>query len=104
MDLAIQEFNRIADKTPLIGNLTPEGKYNVVDLHTIGGLPIVMKHLLDHGLIHGDCLTVTGKTIAENLEKVPSLPSDQDIVFPMPKNHPKCSCSKQRAQDIIGSS
>ncbi|KAL3918110.1 MAG: hypothetical protein SGILL_004396, partial [Bacillariaceae sp.] len=85
VDLSIQEFNRIADKTPLIGNLTPEGKYNVVDLHSIGGLPIVMKHLLEHGLIHGDCLTVTGKTIAENLETVPSLPSDQDIVFPITK-------------------
>lgn len=83
VDLPIEEFNKIADRTPLIGNLTPEGKYNVVDLHAIGGLPMVMKHLLDHGLLHGHCLTVTGKTLAENLESTQSLPKDQDIIFPI---------------------
>jgi dihydroxy-acid dehydratase len=83
VDLSITEFNAIADKTPLIGNLTPEGHYNVVDLHAIGGLPLVMKHLLDHGLIHGECFTVTGRTVAENLENIPPLPEDQDIVFPL---------------------
>jgi dihydroxy-acid dehydratase len=85
IDLSIDAFNAIADKTPLIGNLTPEGKYNVVDLHAIGGLPLVMKHLLDHGLLHGDCLTVTAKTVVENLKDVPSLPLDQDIVAPVNK-------------------
>ncbi|KAL3922907.1 MAG: hypothetical protein SGILL_001957, partial [Bacillariaceae sp.] len=85
VSLSIEEFNRIADKTPLIGNLTPEGKYNVVDLHAIGGLPLVMKHLLEHGLIHGDCLTVTGKTVADNLADIPSLPPDQDIVYSITK-------------------
>jgi dihydroxy-acid dehydratase len=83
VELSIEEFNTIADKTPLIGNLTPEGKYNVVDLHAIGGLPVVMNHLLDHGLIHGDCLTVTGKTMSENLKDIPSLPDNQDIIFPV---------------------
>jgi dihydroxy-acid dehydratase len=83
VDLTIGEFNTIADKTPLIGNLTPEGKYNVVDLHAIGGLPMVMKHLLDHGLLHGDCLTVTGNTVAENLMNVSHLPAGQDIVMPV---------------------
>jgi dihydroxy-acid dehydratase len=83
VDLSIEEFNKIADKTPLIGNLTPEGKYNVVDLHAIGGLPIVMKHLLEHGLIHGHCLTVTGKTVEENLESIQPLPENQNVVFPI---------------------
>ena len=83
VDLAIEEFNTIADKTPLIGNLTPEGKYNVVDLHAIGGLPLVIKYLMDHGLIHGDCLTVTGRTLAENLKDVPPLPEGQDIIKPI---------------------
>ena len=86
VELSIDDFNVIADKTPLIGNLTPEGAYNVVDLHAIGGLPLVMKHLLDHGMLHGDCLTVTGQTVAENLKDIPSsLPLDQDIVFPLEK-------------------
>jgi dihydroxy-acid dehydratase len=83
VDLSIEEFNTIADRTPLIANLTPEGKHNVVDLHAIGGLPIVMKHLLDHGLLHGHCLTVTGRSVAENLKSVPSLPGNQDIIFPV---------------------
>lgn len=83
VDLKIEEFNTIAEKTPLIGNLTPEGKYNVVDLHAIGGLPLVMKHLLDHNRLHGDCLTVTGKTLAENLQNVPPVPEGQDIVKPI---------------------
>lgn len=60
VDLDIQEFNTIGDRVPLIGNLAPSGKYNVVDLDAVGGLPIVLKALLEAGLLHGDCLTVTG--------------------------------------------
>lgn len=79
--LDVEDFNRVAEKVPLIGNLTPEGEYNVVDLHAVGGLPLVMKMLLDAGLIHGDCMTVTGKTVKENLADVPEFPNDQDVVY-----------------------
>eukprot|EP00755_Sulcionema_specki_P025044 Sspe_Gene.82419::Locus_54025_Transcript_1_1_Confidence_1.000_Length_1923::g.82419::m.82419/K01687/ilvD; dihydroxy-acid dehydratase len=80
---SIETFNKVAEKVPLIGNLTPSGAYNIVDLHAIGGLPVVMKHLLQHGMLHGDCLTVTGKTLQENLEGVPPLPEQQDIISPI---------------------
>ena len=60
MELKIEEFNTIGDRVPLIGNLSPSGKYNVVDLDAVGGLPVVMKALLEAGLLHGDCMTVTG--------------------------------------------
>eukprot|EP01065_Artemidia_motanka_P027241 TRINITY_DN32469_c0_g1_i1.p1 TRINITY_DN32469_c0_g1~~TRINITY_DN32469_c0_g1_i1.p1 ORF type:complete len:610 (+),score=164.80 TRINITY_DN32469_c0_g1_i1:55-1830(+) len=85
VDLSIDDFNTVAERVPLIGNLTPGGAYNAVDLHDIGGLPVVMKHLLDHGLIHGDCLTVTGRTVAENLASVAPLPTDQDVIAPIAK-------------------
>eukprot|EP01060_Flectonema_neradi_P019944 TRINITY_DN27454_c0_g1_i1.p1 TRINITY_DN27454_c0_g1~~TRINITY_DN27454_c0_g1_i1.p1 ORF type:complete len:581 (+),score=111.83 TRINITY_DN27454_c0_g1_i1:43-1785(+) len=93
VDLTVDDFNKIAEKTPLISNLTPAGKYNVVDLHAIGGLPIVMKHLLVNNLIHGDCLTVTGKTVAENLKDVSGVLPEGDIIRPVsnpfspPGNH-----------------
>lgn len=91
--LTLEHFNTIADRVPLIGNLTPSGKYNVVDLDAIGGLPVVMKMLLEAGLIHGDCLTVTGKTVAENLKDIPlptaaffSPPSlFHDLLWPLDK-------------------
>eukprot|EP01120_Amphizonella_sp_Union-15-10_P012661 TRINITY_DN566_c0_g3_i1.p1 TRINITY_DN566_c0_g3~~TRINITY_DN566_c0_g3_i1.p1 ORF type:complete len:576 (-),score=102.61 TRINITY_DN566_c0_g3_i1:30-1757(-) len=83
--LDIQDFNRIGAKVPLLANLTPSGKYRMRDLDNIGGIPIVMKMLLDAGIIHGDCLTVSGKTVAENLAGVPKLSEigKQDIVFPL---------------------
>ncbi|XP_064384932.1 dihydroxy-acid dehydratase-like isoform X1 [Halichondria panicea] len=86
VDLCIEDFNRIADRVPLLGNFKPHGKYHMADLHTAGGLPILMKELLDAGLLHGDCLTVTGKTVAENLSSV-SKASDltQDVVYPISK-------------------
>eukprot|EP01062_Namystynia_karyoxenos_P073602 TRINITY_DN70400_c0_g1_i1.p2 TRINITY_DN70400_c0_g1~~TRINITY_DN70400_c0_g1_i1.p2 ORF type:complete len:616 (+),score=219.89 TRINITY_DN70400_c0_g1_i1:72-1850(+) len=93
VDLDISDFNTVALRTPLLGNLTPSGKYNAVDLHEIGGLPVVMRHLLDAGLIHGGCLTVTGRTVAENLAAVPPLPEGQDVIYPVgrplapPGNH-----------------
>lgn len=67
VDLVIDEFNDIAAKVPFVANLTPGGKYNVVDLDAIGGLPVVMRSLLDAGLLHGDCMTVTGKTCVATL-------------------------------------
>jgi dihydroxy-acid dehydratase len=82
----LQDFQRISDKTPLIADLKPSGKYLMEDLHNIGGVPLVMKYLLKKGFLHGNCLTVTGKTIAENLESVPDLEFDsQDVIVPAEK-------------------
>ncbi|TFG60230.1 MAG: dihydroxy-acid dehydratase, partial [Deltaproteobacteria bacterium] len=74
--------HRIGQNVPLLGNFKPSGKYVMADLDRIGGLPMVMKTLLGAGLIHGECLTVTGKTVAENLAATPTVPGGQDIFFP----------------------
>jgi dihydroxy-acid dehydratase len=74
----------VSNKRPVIADLKPSGKYLMEDLHKVGGVPAVMKYLLKEGLLHGDCLTVTGKTIAENLAEVPDLDFDaQKIIFPL---------------------
>lgn len=79
-----EDFQRISDSTPLIADLKPSGKYLMEDLHKIGGTPMVMKYLLDKGLLHGDCLTVTGKTIAENLKDVKAIDfKKQDVIVPL---------------------
>ena len=85
VDLSIEDFNTIAKKVPLIGNFSPFGKYMMEHLDRIGGIPMVMKMLLDAGLIHGDCLTVTGKTVAQNLKNAPARPIDQDIIYSLEK-------------------
>lgn len=85
VDLKIDDFNRIAKKVPLIGNFSPFGKYMMTHLDQIGGVPMVMKMLLDTGLIHGDCLTVTGKTISENLKNSPKRPKNQEVIFSLEK-------------------
>ena len=72
----------IMRRTPYIADLKPGGKYIALDVHNIGGVPVVLKALLDGGLLHGDCLTVTGKTLAENLKDV-VFPTDQDVIFPV---------------------
>ena len=77
----LEDACRIFRRTPLIGDLKPGGKYLMVDLYRVGGVPIILKALLDGGYLHGDCLTVTGKTMAENLRHV-RLPGDQDVVRP----------------------
>ncbi len=78
------DFQIISDKIPVLADLKPSGKYLMEDLHNIGGVPAVMKYLLKVGLLHGDCLTVTGKTIAENLKDVPELEFDeQKIIYPV---------------------
>lgn len=78
------DFQQLSDVTPLIADLKPSGKYLMEDLHKIGGVPAVMKYLLKKDLLHGDCLTVTGKTIAENLAQVPDLDFDtQKIILPL---------------------
>lgn len=77
--LEIDDFQKISDKTPVLADLKPSGKYMMEDLHTVGGVPAVMKYLLKHKLIHGDCLTVTGKTVAENLAEVKDLTAGQKV-------------------------
>lgn len=86
VSVRLEDFQKSSDKTPLIADLKPSGKYLMEDLHNIGGVPLVMKYLLKQGRLHGHCLTVTGKTIAENLENVPDIDfSTQDIIVPLEK-------------------
>jgi dihydroxy-acid dehydratase len=81
--LGLDDFERIRERTPVLCELKPSGRYVATDLHRVGGIPLVMKMLLDAGLLHGDCLTVTGKTVAENLAAVPgNPPSGQEVVRP----------------------
>jgi dihydroxy-acid dehydratase len=80
IEITLDDFQNISDKTPILGDLKPSGKYMMEDLHAVGGVPAVMKYLLKVGLLHGDCLTVTGKTVAENLENVPDLTEGQDVI------------------------
>ena len=81
-----EDFQRISDKTPLIADLKPSGKYLMEDLHKIGGTPVVMKYLLAKGYLHGNCMTVTGKTISENLADVPAIDFDkQNVIYPIEK-------------------
>ena len=79
IELTLEDFQRISDKTPLLADLKPSGKYLMEDLHAVGGIPAVMKYLLKNNLLHGDCLTVTGKTVAENLANVPDLNKGQNV-------------------------
>ncbi|MBW7997411.1 MAG: dihydroxy-acid dehydratase [Candidatus Glassbacteria bacterium] len=85
VDLTIDDFQRISDKTPYIANLKPSGKYLMEDLFRVGGVPAVQKLLLEHGYLHGDCITVTGKTIAENLAGVEPLTEGQTVICPLDK-------------------
>lgn len=81
--LSLDDFQRISDQTPLLADLKPSGKYVMADLQGIGGTPAVLKYLLDQGLLHGDCLTVTGKSLAENMVDIPALPSPNPIIYPV---------------------
>ncbi|TAF44562.1 MAG: dihydroxy-acid dehydratase [Sphingobacteriales bacterium] len=82
--LSLQDFQAISDVVPVLGDLKPSGNYMMEDVHAIGGMPIVLKYLLKKGLIHGDCLTVTGKTLAENVAGVPDLEFEtQKVIFPL---------------------
>jgi dihydroxy-acid dehydratase len=84
VSLTQDDIQAISDKTPVLADFKPSGKYLMQDLHQYGGVPAVMKYLLKNGFLHGDCLTVTGKTIAENLENMPDLDFDQQkIIFPL---------------------
>ncbi|WP_025124247.1 dihydroxy-acid dehydratase [Myroides odoratimimus] len=80
IEITLKDFQEISDRVPVLADLKPSGKYLMEDLHKIGGVPAIMKHLLDQGLLHGDCLTVTGKTVRENLSLAKDLAKDQDII------------------------
>jgi dihydroxy-acid dehydratase len=79
----IDDFERVRRRTPVLCDLKPSGRYLAIDLHRAGGIPTVMKLLLDAGLLHGDCITITGKTVAENLAELPPLRADQDVIRPV---------------------
>lgn len=84
VEWTIDDFERVRRKVPVICDLKPSGRYMAIDLHRAGGIPQVMKLLLDAGLLHGDCMTITGKTVAENLADVSSNPrADQDVIRPL---------------------
>ena len=78
--LAIDDFQTFSNRVPYLADLRPSGRYVQEDLHRVGGTPGVMKYLLEHGYLHGDCLTVTGKTVAENLAELPDLTPGQDVI------------------------
>ncbi len=83
VDLGLRDIAAITKKVPLLGNFKPFGRYLMNDLHRLGGVPMLMKLLLEAGYLHGDCLTVSGKTIAENLADAPVLPVEQDVILPV---------------------
>ncbi|MFT6997219.1 MAG: dihydroxy-acid dehydratase [Cryomorphaceae bacterium] len=80
IDFTLKDFQDISDNTPFLADLKPSGKYLMEDVHAVGGIPAVLKYLLRKGLIHGDCMTVTGKTLAENLAEVDDLTEGQDVI------------------------
>jgi len=83
VEWSIDDFERMRKKIPVLCDLKPSGRFLAVDLHTAGGIPAVMKVLLEAGLLNGDCITITGKTVAENLANIPPLRSDQDVIRPI---------------------
>src|SRR5205807_615963 len=83
VDLTIDDFQSVSSRVPLLADFKPSGKYVMEDLHAVGGIPGVIKMLLDEKLINGDCLTVTGKTHRENVRDLPGLKAGQTIVHPL---------------------
>jgi dihydroxy-acid dehydratase len=83
LTLTLDDFQAVSDRTPLLADLKPSGRFVMEDLHQVGGTPAVMKLLLDAGLLHGDCLTVTGRTLAQNLAALPGLAEGQEIIRPL---------------------
>jgi len=81
--ITLDDFQRISDATPFIADLKPSGKYVMEDIHKVGGTPAVLKYLLENGLLHGDCMTVTGKTLAENVKDLDPLAPGQEVIVPL---------------------
>lgn len=80
VDFTLSDFEKLCDSTPFLADLKPSGRFAMEDVHEIGGIPAVLKYMLNNGMLHGDCLTVTGKTLAENLEQVPDLAEGQVVI------------------------
>jgi dihydroxy-acid dehydratase len=85
VDLTIDDFQAVSSRVPFLADLKPSGRFVMEDLHNVGGIPAVMKYLLAEGFINGDCLTVTGKTVAENLAELPALSAGQEVFMPLEK-------------------
>ena len=83
VDFMIDDFQAVSDRTPFLADLKPSGKYVMEDLYNVGGVPAVQKLLLEHGYLHGECLTVTGKTLAENVAELPGLLEEQKVIRPV---------------------
>ncbi|WP_339654255.1 dihydroxy-acid dehydratase [uncultured Maribacter sp.] len=83
VEFTLDDFQKISDTTPFLADLKPSGKFLMEDVHRVGGVPAVMKFMLENGMLHGDCLTVTGKTVAENLAEVPGLLEHQQVIRPL---------------------
>ncbi|MBX2846873.1 MAG: dihydroxy-acid dehydratase [Acidiferrobacterales bacterium] len=83
LELSLDDFQSVSDRVPFLADLKPSGQYVMQDLHNIGGTPAVMKYLLDEGFLNGDCMTVTGQTLAENLANLPGLKDSQEIIKPV---------------------
>ncbi len=83
VEFSLDDFQKISDTTPFLADLKPSGKFLMEDLHRVGGTPAVMKFMLENGMLHGDCLTVTGKTVAENLATIPGLSEGQQVIKPL---------------------
>jgi len=85
VELTLDDFQAVSDRIPFIADLKPSGRYVMEDVHNVGGTPAVMKYLLEHGLLEGECMTVTGRTLAENLADVPALSDGQQVILPLEK-------------------
>ena len=83
VELSINDFQRLSDETPFLADLKPSGKHVMEDLHKVGGIPAVLKLMLTEGMLHGDCMTVTGKSMAENLDAVKGLGESQKVIYPV---------------------
>ena len=83
VELSINDFQRLSDETPFLADLKPSGKHVMEDLHKVGGIPAVLKLMLTEGMLHGDCMTVTGKSMAENLDAVQGLGESQKVIYPV---------------------
>ncbi|MFK7767602.1 MAG: dihydroxy-acid dehydratase [Mariniblastus sp.] len=83
VDLSLKDFQDVSDRVPFLADLKPSGRFVQEDLHAVGGTPAVMKYLLELGMLNGDCMTVTGKTLAENVNELPGLAPDQEVIRPI---------------------
>lgn len=83
VDLTIDDFQRVSDRTPFLADFKPSGKYVMEDLHTVGGTPGILKYLLEHNMVDGSCMTATGRTLAQNLEACPPLKKGQQVILPL---------------------